>query len=312
MGLSNSCLLARIRFKWIRDRLRLPLKPEHWRLYQAIHRSCWRELRDFPDLVHCRDFNDRIQWLKLFDQREEMIPCSDKILVRDFIRERVGSEYLVALLQVGDRFEDIDIGALPESFVVKTNHDSGTVILVRNKSAFDQEKAREKINGSLRYRYGRENGEWAYAGVVPRVLVEEYLSPESESPPPDYKFYVVEGRTRFVHYISNRGRGTQEQTVDSEGNDLNTSLYPSFRLAHDFERPSCWKEMIRVAEAIAGDFRCVRVDLFEVAGRIFAGELTFWPMYGCYKGDGQRRLGQLLDFDRSWFRPPIADRLVTP
>jgi hypothetical protein len=85
-------------------------------------------LGEFPDLVNCRDFNDRIQWLKLFDQREEMIGCSDKIQVRDRVRERVGEQYLVPLVGTWNRIEELDPGRLPRSFVLKTNHDSGTVI----------------------------------------------------------------------------------------------------------------------------------------------------------------------------------------
>src|SRR5206468_4400291 len=127
-----------IKIKWRRDRLHLPLTPEHWELYEIIHHLCWRELNDFPNLIRCRDFNDRIQWLKLFDQSEAIVRCTDKILVRDYIRERVGATYLVNLYQTCEHFAEINFEALPNRFVIKANHDSGSVILVRDKGQLDR------------------------------------------------------------------------------------------------------------------------------------------------------------------------------
>ena len=300
---------ARIRLKWISDRRRLPLTENHWELYANCHRASWRELQDLPNLVNPRDFNDRIQWLKLFDQTEEHVRCSDKIRVRDYVRERVGNKYLVQLYQTCDSFDKIEFDRLPKSFVIKTNHDSGGVVLVRNKDEFDKAAARERIESSLQQTYGWENGEWAYAFVQPRVLVEEFIDPETNISPADFKFYVVNGVVKFMHYISERGSMTKEQTISPEGEDLATSLYPSFRLANSFQKPGCWQEMKDVAEQLGSGFKCVRVDLFHHQGCIYAGELTFWPMYGCYKGEGQKVLGQLLDFDRTTFKPPIYQQL---
>jgi len=307
--LQRDWLSLRIQSKWVRDKWRLPLTAEHWELYDIIHRSCWRELHDFPNLVNCRDFNDRIQWLKLFDQQEEMVRCSDKIQVRDYVRERVGDKYLVKLFQVCEEFEQIDFDTLPKQFVIKTNHDSGTVILVNDKAQFDRSTARSYVANAMSKRHGWYNGEWAYAAIHPRVLVEEFIDPQCAKPPPDYKFYVADGKVRFVHFIYDRGFGTKEQTVDVDGNDLAVELYPSFKLGKGFRRPDCWEEMISVAENLGKNFTCVRIDMFCSQNHIYVGEMTFWPMFGCYKGKGQKKLGQLLDFDRTTFRPPIYHQL---
>jgi hypothetical protein len=296
-------LALRIRCKWIKDRRYLPLTPAHLGLYNIIHRLCWYELKDFPNLIDCRDFNDRIQWLKLFDQSSEIVRCSDKILVRDYVRERVGDRYLVKLYQVHDHFSQINFDVLPNSFVIKANHDSGTVILVREKAMLNRVEAENMIENALQKPFGWANGEWAYSYIKPRVLVEEFIEPENHTPPPDYKFYCVEGSVKFVHFISDRGHGTKEQTLDRQGNDLETELYPSFRLSKEFIKPQNWTEMIRVAEQLGNGFKCVRVDLFCSGGNIYAGEMTFWPMMGCYKGEGQKKLGKLLDFDRTTFKP---------
>jgi hypothetical protein len=300
----------RILCKWFRDKRQLPLSREHWQLYAIIHHLSWDELRDFPNLISPRDFNDRIQWLKLFDQSEEHVRCSDKILVRDYVRERVGDKYLVQLYQTCRAFDEINFDRFPNSFVIKTNHDSGGVILVRDKGKFDKAAARERIEWSLRQTFGWDYGEWAYAFVKPRVLVEAFIQPEPDATPPDYKFYVVDGVVKFVHYISERGENTKEQTVSPDGDDLATPLYPSFELGDTFEKPSCWDEMKIVAERLGNGFKCVRVDLFQCKERIYAGEMTFWPMFGCYKGEGQKTLGQLLDFDRTTFKPPIYRQLA--
>jgi hypothetical protein len=302
-------LSLRIQGKWMSDKRQLPLTRAHKELYRNIHLLYWRELHDFPNLVKCRDFNDRIQWLKLFDQSEEMVRCSDKILVRDYIRERIGEKYLVRLYQVRDHFSQIDFDALPKAFVIKVNHDSGTVTLVRDKTTLDRVAAEAKVETALKAPFGWENGEWAYAFVKPRVLVEEFIEPENPKPPPDYKFYVVEGKVRFLHYIYDRGFDTKEQTVDVDGNDLATSLYPHFKLGTGFAKPEPWEEMISVAERLGAGFKCVRVDLFCPGNKVYAGELTFWPMFGCYQGSGQKKLGQLLDFDRTTYKPCILPAL---
>jgi hypothetical protein len=307
--LQSRIVKIKIRLKWLSDKRKLPLTSEHWEIYTICHRVFWRELHDFPNLVTPRDFNDRIQWLKLFDQTEAQIQCSDKILVRDYVREKIGDEYLVDLYQACESFDQIEFSSLPNSFVIKTNHDSGTVVLVRNKAELNWQSAKEKIEASLNRTFGWELGEWAYAFVKPKILIEQFIAPENSSPPPDYKFYVVDGLVKFMHFISDRGADTKEQTVSPNGVDLATSLYPSFQLSNSFQKPSCWAEMIQIAESLGKGFKCVRVDMLQQNGRVYVGEMTFWPMFGCYKGEGQKKLGALLDFDRTTFKPPIYQKL---
>ena len=316
--IKNTLLSPIIKAKWVHDKRQLPLTPAHYELYDIIHRRYWNKLHDFPNLINCRDFNDKIQWLKLFDQSPEIVSCVDKILVRDHVRERVGEEYLVKLFQVHDHFSEIDFDALPKSFVIKTNHDSGSVILVRDKSKFNYQSAKVRIEAALKRLYGWNYGEWAYSYVNPKVFVEEFINPESPTPPPDYKFYCIDGVVRFVHYIYDRGFDTKEQTLDPEGNDLATKLNPvyfenhissSFKHDKGFKKPACWKQMISVAERLGSSFKFVRVDLFCSGDHIYVGEMTFSPMAGYYKGEGQKKLGKFLDFDRTTFMPLLLSKL---
>lgn len=299
---------SRLFLKWLLDKKRLPLKPSHRDLYMIIHSLCHQELGRFPDLVKCRDFNDRIQWLKLFDQDREIVRCSDKLGVRERVKERLGEAYLAKVHQVVDRFSEIRFEDLPSQFVIKTNHDSGTVLVVRDKAKLDYEAAKNRFTQALRRAYGWKNGEWAYAYVKPRVFVEEYLEDSSGSPP-DYKFYVVEGKARFCHYIYGRHESAKEQVINIDGDDMQLELYPSFSYGDNFKKPAEWDLMIAAAEAVGRGFKCVRVDLYLIGGRILVGEMTFWPMAGHYKGRGQKSIGQLLDFDRTTFKPFLIPAL---
>ncbi|MGB0415429.1 MAG: ATP-grasp fold amidoligase family protein [Coraliomargarita sp.] len=305
-NLASLWLRPRIRAKWRIDQKHLPLTKRHRKLYIRIHLAFWKKFEDFPELVECRDFNDKIQWLKLFDQDPEIVRCVDKIAVRERVLERVGKDYLVELYQTHEEFAQIDFETLPSSFVIKANHDSGSYILVRDKTQLDHSAAKEKLNAALQRAYGVKSAQWGYALVKPKVMVEAFIDPENDNPPADYKFYVVDGRVRFVHYISGRESGVNEQILDPTGLDLKIPLHPKYPPGNSFVKPHGWDEMISVAERVGDGFKCVRVDLFySNHGRIYVGELTFWPMGGFYLGPGQKQLGSFLDFDRSSYKSPI-------
>jgi hypothetical protein len=308
-NLRRRILALKIRLKWFADKRNLPLAPEHWELYAICHRIFWRELHDFPNLVNPRDFNDRIQWLKLFDQTEAHIQCSDKILVRDYVREKIGDEYLVKLYQTCDIFDQIDFSRLPNSFVIKTNHDNGTVILVKDKLVLDINETRRRIESALNKNFGWELGEWAYSFVRPRVLVEEFVDPDASSPPPDYKFQCVEGNVRFCRFTFDRGIDTKEIVLDREGHSLDFIIDEHFKRGTNFNRPQIWGRMVKLAENLSKGFKCVRVDFLYSGERVYVGELTFFPYFGAYKGIGQQKAGVLLDFDRTSFKPPIYHKL---
>ena len=309
MKLNRILLGGLIRAKWLRDTRILPLTSAHWELYNIIHRLCWRELHDFPNLINCRDFNDRIQWLKLFDQDPKIIQCSDKIRVRDYFRGRIGDTHLVEIYQVHDHFTQIDFNVLPNAFVIKANHDSGTVFLVRDKSKFDYDTVGARINAALKRRYGWENGEWAYAWIKPKVFVEELIDcGNGASPPPDFKWHCVDGKVRWLQYDFDRGQDPKRTIVYPDGRVSSLKFSYRKKSGLEFDVPQEWEDMKRIAEAVANGFKYVRVDTYLANGKIYVGELTFYPNKGCFKADGQRQLGQLLDFDRTTYKPLQFDR----
>ena len=167
---------------------------------------------------------------------------------------------------------------------------------------------RRKVEAALTRVYGQELGEWAYALIRPKILIERFLDPDVNTPPPDYKFHCVDGKVKFLQYIYDRGVDTKEQIIDVTAIPLPIHLDMNFKVGSGFQRPEKWSQLVDVAERIAAGFKYVRVDLYFVKGAILFGEMTFFPYGGFYHGRGQVLLGNYLDFDRSTTKPPIFDR----
>ncbi len=300
-----------IHLKWPADARFLPLTNDHKDLYWIIHRLCHRELNRLPSLRNCNDFNDHIQWLKLFDQDREIIRCCDKIRLRERVAERVGKEYLATLYQVADQFSGINTSSLPSEFVIKTNHDSGTVLVFQNREMLDDEKVKQRFDEALKRPYGWNNGEWAYSYVKPKIFVEEFLNDGMGSgPPPDYKFHCVNGEIRWMQFVFDRGSHIKECIVDPDGAPMGLHLSQRMTPVNEFTKPLNWSDLCRVAEAMATGFKYVRVDLYNLSPqRIVCGELTFYPWMGCYKTEGQKILGRLMDFERKTVKPFLIPTL---
>ncbi len=261
-----------------------------------------------PHLVNPRNLNDKIRWLELFDQDEEMIRCADKVRMRDYVRERLGPGYTPVLYQVCDRFRDIEFNALPEAFVIKTNHDSGTVFPVRDKKEFRKQDAEEKIEEALKRPFGWRKGEWHYQYIPPKVLVEEFLEHDSPGWLPDYKFYCVEGTVKCCRYISDRGLNMKQQILDRDGNDIWSSQ--DGQLADRLRKGGFWTAMLDIAERLSKGFRFVRVDMYQYRKRVLVGELTFFPNAGIYVLENQKDIGCIIEFDRSLIKPCILEDLA--
>ena len=271
-GIKQFLVQRKIKEKWLNDITQLPLTSDHFELYSIIHKLTNDKLRAFPDLIRCESYNEKIQWLKLFDQQKDIVTCSDKILVKEYAKDRLGFDCTPQTYQIARKFEEIEFDGLPQTFVIKTNHDSGTVILVKDKANLDVATANSKISKSLNRVYGVEKGEWAYALIEPKVLVEEYIGPVSDCPPPDYKFHCVNGRVRWLHYIYDRGKDTKEIIVMPDGSETRIHFYHKIQSGSGFKKPLNWSEMIAMAEKLSSGFKYVRVDLYSSENRIYLGK----------------------------------------
>jgi hypothetical protein len=262
-----------------------------------------------PNLLSVKNYNDKLQWLKLFDQEPLKVICSDKLLVRCYVKSKSFDNILPKVLDFAQRPSEINWNLLPEKFVVKTNHDSGTVILVKTKCSLDIASIVSRLNASLNRTYGVQTGEWNYQFISPCVLVEEFLESFDHEPISDYKFHCVHGCVKFVQYIYERD-GRRNELIAMPNGDV-TCLHLSHELAHgrsaDFLLPCDWDAMIQIASILSAPFKYVRVDLYFVNGRIYFGEMTFFPMWGCYKSPHLEYFGSCLDFDMSDTRDPLED-----
>lgn len=298
-----------IRAKWRRDKIFLPLVHDHWEIYQAIHQTSWRRLEKFPNLFNPCDFNDRIQWLKLFDQCPETVRCTGKLSVRDYIRSRTGDRYLTRIYQAVNDFGAIDFSSLPTAFVIKATHDSASAVLVRNKAGADYPWMSRHFEKCLGRTYGVNEGEWAYGHIPPQLIVEELINLEAGVPPSDFRFHCVNGSVCWIQMDVPFKPRMKEVTIEPDGRPIDVHFSTHKIHSMEFSRPAQWEEMCELARTLSKGWKYVRVDMFLSEGRIYAGEMTFFPYSGFYKGDGQKVMGQRLDFDRTTFRDPVYKRL---
>lgn len=238
------------------------------------------------DLDKPRTFNQKLQWLKLYDRKPLYTQLVDKYAVRQYIAEKIGEEYLIPLVGGPWNSADaIDFDALPEQFVLKCNHDSGGLVVCRDKNRLNQEAAKEKLNRHLQVNYYTSSREWPYKDVKPCVFAEQYMEDERQKRGLiDYKFFCFHGQARFM-YVS---QGLEDHATahisfyDLEGKDLpfkRTDFAAFDRLPYKPEGLGKMIELANVlAQAVASPF--LRVDLYEIGGKIYFSELTFTPCSG--------------------------------
>lgn len=236
-----------------------------------------------------KTFNEKIQWLKVNDRKPIYSSLVDKYAVRNFIKENIGEQYLIPLIGVYNSFDDIDFDNLPEQFVMKCNHDSGSVVVCRNKSTFDIDKAREKLMKPFKLNYYWNNREWAYKNINNRcIVVEKYIEQNGQDNSVegliDYKFYCFNGEAKFL-YIS---KGLENHsTAKISFFDLNGEKMPFKRKDYEgFDQtpsmPTNLNEMINISNKLASliDALFVRIDFYEVNDHVYFSEFTFYPAGG--------------------------------
>ena len=294
--------------KWLHDTKSLNhLTKLHKQAYFNIHTTHQKRTGNYPNIQNPITYNDKIAWLALFDHSEKQILYSDKIAVREFIQDAIGGEYLPNLYQVADNFDQIDFTSLPHSFVMKSNHDSGTVKLIQDKINADFQSLSEQFTKAMDKPYGIEKGEWFYSHIKPKILVEEYIHTDSGFPPADFKFHCVNGKVVWLQYIFDRGSQTKEIITDRNFIPMPLQLDTDFICTQTvIQKPTTWDKMIGLAEKLATDFKYVRIDLYNENERILFGEMTFLPRAGCYVTKDLEKFGALMQFDTSTVKTPIG------
>lgn len=236
------------------------------------------------DLKNPKTFSEKLQWLKLFDHRPEYTMMVDKHAVKEYVASTIGEEYIIPTFGIWERPEDIEWDVLPDKFVLKTTHGGGSkgVIICKDKSTFNREKAISRLNESLKQDIYHTLKEWPYKNVPKRIIVEKYIEPYlDEKDLPDYKFFCFNGKPQYCQVIS--GRETKK-CIDFFDRDWNhqpfhePSNYPFAEIVPN--KPRHLDKMWEAATKLAGEKAFSRIDFYEVGDDIFFGEITFFPTSG--------------------------------
>lgn len=253
------------------------------------------------DLENPKTFNEKLMWLKLKKYANDPLvsQCSDKYAVREYVEKCGLSETLNDLIGVWDRAGDVEWDKLPDRFAIKCNHGCGYNIICQDKSKFDTKKATEQLTIWMKDDFWKEYAEVHYKTIPKKIICEKYLEGKENALPVDFKIYCFNGKPAYIGNFIERDIVTDEILRGYFDLDWNPSpVFKGEMQPELFERPKTLETMLQYAEILAKPFPFVRVDFYEVDGKIYFGELTFTPT-GClatyYTDEAQVELGELLD-----------------
>lgn len=255
-------------FKWIPDELYL--------------RICYRAVFGKKlNLNNPRTFNEKLQWLKLHDHNPLYTIMADKAEVKKYVSEKIGQEYIIPTIGVWERFEDIDFSKLPDKFVLKCTHDSGGLVICKDKEKLDLDTAKEKIEKCLKRPFFYVGREWAYKNVKPRIIAEALMEEDASEELMDYKLMCFNGQVKCSFVCSQRhtGNGVHVNFYDTEWKEMPFERhYP--RSKKIINKPVSYETMVQLAQKLSIEIPFVRVDFYEINERPYFGELTFYPGNG--------------------------------
>ena len=279
-------LAAKGFFNWLEDKAYLKL---------MFRSQIGRKL----DLENPKTLNEKLQWLKLYDRNPAYVKLVDKYAVREYIAEKVGREHLIPL--VGgpwETFDEINFDELPNQFVLKCTHDSGGLVICRDKGTLDKASAKKKIEKCLKNNYYYRCREWPYKDVPPRIIAEAYMVDESGVELKDYKIFCFNGKPEYVEVDFNRHIEHKLNPYDFDWNPLNFCDSSKNDYEANIPKPAKLPEMRKVAEILSKDMRFLRVDFYSIGNQFYVGELTLYPGSGFIKFEPMStdlRYGQKLE-----------------
>lgn len=235
------------------------------------------------DLENPHNYSEKVQWLKLYDNTEIKTTLSDKYLSRDWVKATIGEQYLIPLLGVYDRPEDIDWKALPNEFVIKCNHGSGYNIVVEDKTKLNIAETVEKLGFWLSQNYAFYHGaglELQYKNIKPKVIIEKKIKNDNYKGVYNFQFWCINGNTKYVRILSDKNY-EELKTAFYSPTWEKQDFYTDNKLEYDIPKPENLELMINLADKLASEFKFVRVDLYRLDdGSIYFGEMTFTPGIG--------------------------------
>lgn len=254
---------------WLPDKLYLQLK---------FHSVFGRWI----DLKHPKSFSEKLQWLKLYDRRPEYTTMVDKVEAKKYVARIIGDEYIIPTLGVWDNPDEIDFDALPERFVLKINHNSGKgMYICKDKEKMDIEKVKAGLRKGLKENYFIRNREWPYKNVKRKIFAEKYMEDEYGELR-DYKWFCFDGEVKCLFIATDRSKGDHATRFDFFDTDFNHLPFTNGHPNADIQpqKPKTFEKMKELAAELSKGIPHVRIDFYEVNGRIFFGEMTFFHWSG--------------------------------
>lgn len=226
------------------------------------------------NLENPKTFNEKLQWEKIYSNNNLAKQCADKIKVLKYVEEKIGRKYINELIATYPNTKNIDFSKLPNKFVLKATHDSGSVLIVKNKSKIDFEKLKE-IEKNLKINYGHFSKEWVYDSIKPKIIIEKFLESEDGTSLKDYKIFCFNGEPKIIQVDLDRFESHKRNFYDTSWNRLDLEiLYPS--VDYNVKKPDLVNEMLEVTKKLAKPFNHVRVDWYIHKNKLIFGEMTFF------------------------------------
>ena len=234
------------------------------------------------NLENPQTFCEKLQWLKLYNRKPEYTQMVDKYAVKEYVADIIGEEYIIPTLGVWDRVEDIDWDSLPNQFVLKCTHDSGGLVICKDKSTLDIKNAVRKLKKSMKRNYFYGNREWPYKNVPRRIIAEQYMEIRGQKDLPDYKFFCFDGEPKYCQVIRDRNTKETIDFYDMEWNHMPfVGLNPIATTGETpVAKPLCIENMICICKKLSKNIPFSRIDLYVIDDKEYFGEITFFPASG--------------------------------
>lgn len=262
--------------------------------YITHHKLDWKGLNRYTE---------KLQYLRLYVYpKDDLVSkCAGRVGVREYVKEQGFDELLIKIYGVFDRFEDIDFSKLPNQFVLKCSHGSAMNYICYDKSKINYEELKKKFNKWLKTNYGKKTLELHYSKIKPQIIIEELML-ENGKLPTEYKIHVFNGKAKNLYVVTSRGVDIRYNNYYIDWTPFDGSQFNGWKKTdYPLKKPSNFDKMVKVAEKLASKFPFVRVDLYNINGKIYFSEMTFTPAKGTLILDDDKcdfEMGEWLDISK--------------
>ena len=249
-----------------------------------------------------KTFNEKLQWIKLYDRKDIYTIMVDKAQAKEYVKNIIGEEYIIPTLGIYDNFDEINFDKLPNKFVIKCTHDSGGLVICRDKTKLDKQAAKKKINKALQKIFYYSNREWPYKNVPPKIIIEKYMEDKNNKSMQDYKFFCFNGEPKIM-YISEglENHATARMSFYDMDMQLTSCLRRDYKPLNFMpKKPKNFEKMKQFSALLSKDIAHMRVDWYEINGKLYFGELTLTTCGGMmlFEDDSwDYKLGELINLD---------------